>query len=202
VRLLGDSDVRSGDVDTGLIAREGDALLCDPAPTARDLSDAGAWLARQSTNFSPMTTALFGFRLNRGPERKVALDVNGERTEFEFEPSTTGYYDCGFRELASKTEQLMLKRGAHYLISISRATGGASGTAGDGAIVSPMPGKLIAVEVRQGDAVTKGQKLVTLEAMKMEHPITAPHDGTVAEIHVAVGENVAEGARLVRIEGA
>ena len=46
--------------------------------------------------------------------------------------------------------------------------------AGDGAIVSPMPGKIIAVAVKQGEAVTKGQKLLTLEAMKMEHSLAAP----------------------------
>ena len=45
-----------------------------------------------------------------------------------------------------------------------------------------MPGKIIAVEVKQGDAVTKGQKLLTLEAMKMEHSLTAPFDGIVAEL--------------------
>ena len=46
----------------------------------------------------------------------------------------------------------------------------------------PCPGKMIAVEVRQGDGVTKGQKLVTLEAMKMEHSLAAPFDGIVAEL--------------------
>ena len=46
-----------------------------------------------------------------------------------------------------------------------------------------MPGRVIAVEVAAGDAVTKGQKLVTLEAMKMEHGLVAPFDGTVAELN-------------------
>ena len=77
----------------------------------------------------------------------------------------------------------------------------AGGTASaDGAIISPMPGKLIAVEVRQGDAVTKGQKLVTLEAMKMEHSLAAPFDGIVAELNASEGAQVSEGALLARIE--
>ena len=63
-----------------------------------------------------------------------------------------------------------------------------------------MPGKLIAVEVRQGDAVTKGQKLVTLEAMKMEHSLAAPFDGIVAELKATEGAQVSEGALLARIE--
>ena len=78
--------------------------------------------------------------------------------------------------------------------------GGAGGTAGDGAIVSPMPGKIIALEVAAGDAVTKGQKLLTLEAMKMEHSLTAPFDGKVAELNAEAGAQVSEGALLVRIE--
>ena len=50
-----------------------------------------------------------------------------------------------------------------------------------------MPGKIIAVAVKAGDAVTKGQKLLTLEAMKMEHSLAAPFDGIVAELNAERG---------------
>jgi 3-methylcrotonyl-CoA carboxylase alpha subunit len=63
-----------------------------------------------------------------------------------------------------------------------------------------MPGKLIAVAVSQGDPVIKGQKLVTLEAMKMEHSLTAPFDGIVGELNAAEGMQVSEGALLARID--
>jgi 3-methylcrotonyl-CoA carboxylase alpha subunit len=63
-----------------------------------------------------------------------------------------------------------------------------------------MPGKVIAVEVSQGQTVTKGQKLLTLEAMKMEHSLTAPFDGVVAELRAAPGAQVQVEALLVRIE--
>jgi 3-methylcrotonyl-CoA carboxylase alpha subunit len=65
-----------------------------------------------------------------------------------------------------------------------------------------MPGKVIAVEVAASDTVTKGQKLLVLEAMKMEHALTAPFDGTVAELTVAVGSQVQVEALLVRVEKA
>jgi 3-methylcrotonyl-CoA carboxylase alpha subunit len=65
-----------------------------------------------------------------------------------------------------------------------------------------MPGKVIAVEVAAGDKVTKGQKLLTLEAMKMEHSLTAPFDGVVAELNAAPGAQVQVEALLVRIEAA
>ncbi|WP_443024476.1 acetyl-CoA carboxylase biotin carboxyl carrier protein subunit [Sphingomonas sp. Leaf357] len=63
-----------------------------------------------------------------------------------------------------------------------------------------MPGRIIAVEVAAGDTVTKGQKLVTLEAMKMEHSLVAPFDGTVAELNAVTGGQVSEGAVLIHIE--
>ena len=62
-----------------------------------------------------------------------------------------------------------------------------------------MPGKVIAVEVAQGDTVTKGQKLLTLEAMKMEHTLTAPFDGTVVELNAVAGAQVQVEALLARI---
>ena len=65
-----------------------------------------------------------------------------------------------------------------------------------------MPGRVIAVEVAAGDVVTKGQKLVTLEAMKMEHSLVAPFDGTVAELNATTGGQVSEGAVLARVERA
>jgi 3-methylcrotonyl-CoA carboxylase alpha subunit len=63
-----------------------------------------------------------------------------------------------------------------------------------------MPGRIIAVDVAEGQAVSKGQKLVTLEAMKMEHALKAPRDGVVAEVTVAEGAQVKEGALIVRLE--
>jgi 3-methylcrotonyl-CoA carboxylase alpha subunit len=65
-----------------------------------------------------------------------------------------------------------------------------------------MPGRVIAVDVAAGDNVTKGQKLLTLEAMKMEHGLTAPFDGGVAELNAGVGSQVQVDTLLVRIEKA
>ena len=63
-----------------------------------------------------------------------------------------------------------------------------------------MPGRIIAVEVAAGDTVTKGQKLLTLEAMKMEHSLTAPFDGVVAELNAVTGAQVQVDTVLVRVE--
>lgn len=74
--------------------------------------------------------------------------------------------------------------------------------AGGGRLTAPMPGKVLAVQVKAGDAVKAGQTLLVLEAMKMEHAILAPGDGTVAEVLYADGDLVAEGAELLRLEEA
>ena len=69
-----------------------------------------------------------------------------------------------------------------------------------GSLTAPMPGKIIAIEVQAGDKVKRGQALLVMEAMKMEHTIVAGVDGIVENIHFGVGEQVAEGAVLISLE--
>ena len=69
--------------------------------------------------------------------------------------------------------------------------GGAGGQAGGGPVTSPMPGTVLVVKAAQGDHVTAGQPLFVVEAMKMEHTVTAPVDGVVGELHVQAGQQVA-----------
>ncbi len=69
-----------------------------------------------------------------------------------------------------------------------------------GRLTAPMPGKVVAVRVQLGDAVKKGQPLVIVEAMKMEHTIVAPADGKVAAINANIGEQVDEKRELIALE--
>jgi 3-methylcrotonyl-CoA carboxylase alpha subunit len=69
-----------------------------------------------------------------------------------------------------------------------------------GSLAAPMPGKIVKVLAQPGAKVAKGDALLILEAMKMEHTITAPADGVVKEIHYGAGEQVLEGAQLVTLE--
>jgi 3-methylcrotonyl-CoA carboxylase alpha subunit len=75
--------------------------------------------------------------------------------------------------------------------------------AGDGAAVgrltAPMPGKVVSFLVAEGAAVKRGQALAVMEAMKMEHTISAPHDGVVEAVLYAAGDPVAEGGELLRL---
>ncbi|WP_174293167.1 acetyl-CoA carboxylase biotin carboxyl carrier protein subunit, partial [Sphingomonas bacterium] len=72
--------------------------------------------------------------------------------------------------------------------------------AADGTVLAPMPGRVIAVAVAAGQTVAKGERLVVLEAMKMEQALLAPFDGIVAELKVVEGGQVSEGAPLVRVD--
>ena len=63
-----------------------------------------------------------------------------------------------------------------------------------------MPGKIVSVAVSVGDVVTKGQTLLVLEAMKMEHAIKAPADGVVGDVFLKAGDQVTDGVELIRLE--
>jgi 3-methylcrotonyl-CoA carboxylase alpha subunit len=65
---------------------------------------------------------------------------------------------------------------------------------------APMPGKVLEVKVTTGQDVKRGDALVVLEAMKMEHTLTAPRDGKVAEVSATAGAQTTDGAILVRME--
>ncbi|WER46170.1 acetyl/propionyl/methylcrotonyl-CoA carboxylase subunit alpha [Cupriavidus sp. WKF15] len=88
--------------------------------------------------------------------------------------------------------------GRHAVLGWLDPLAHAGETEGEGGkLTAPMPGKVIAVMVEPGSTVTRGTPLLVMEAMKMEHTISAPADGVVSEILYSVGEQVAEGAQLL-----
>ena len=94
----------------------------------------------------------------------------------------------------------VLYDGAYRRLSLKSELGGADAEAA-GSLTAPMPGRIVKVMTKPGAKVGKGDALLILEAMKMEHTITAPKPGTVRTIHYAAGEQVLEGAELVTLEG-
>ena len=209
--LLRHPDFVGGDIDTGFIARHDQTLLVgsEPSDALIDTAAINIFLAGGGSRgaFDPKDDEaagdpwrdLLGMRLNRTPDRSIRMLVDGQ--------SAVGRTDgkkLGACSLVWQTDQgvLLVDRGWPHEFTVERTDGGLGGAASDGAILAPMPGKVIAVDVAAGDTVTKGQKLLVLEAMKMEHALTAPFDGTVAELTVAVGAQVQVEALLVRVEKA
>jgi propionyl-CoA carboxylase alpha chain len=92
-------------------------------------------------------------------------------------------------------------RGPVHLVALPRFPEPGS-TVEKGSLVAPMPGNVIRLGAAVGDTVTAGQPLIWLEAMKMEHTITAPSDGMLAELNVDTGQQVEVGAVLARVDAA
>lgn len=90
-------------------------------------------------------------------------------------------------------------RGQTYLVEKATRPRGAGG-AGSGELRAPMPGLIVDVLLESGATVTKGDKILVLEAMKTQQPFLAPFDGVLSEVRVSKGEQVAEGALLAVVE--
>ena len=186
VEALHHGGFAEGKVDTGLIARESDALMPPPRPSDEALADAAAVLIGDE--------ALAGFRLNAAPRATARFLLDGETVSIAAMPGEPGSDPLD--------SVLIAEDGQTWQLTHWRADGAGGGAGGDGAILAPMPGRVIAVDVAAGDRVAKGQKLLTLEAMKMEHALTAPFDGMVAELNAQTGAQVQVDTLLARVEAA
>jgi 3-methylcrotonyl-CoA carboxylase alpha subunit len=205
-RLLDDQKFRWGTFDIGLIDRSGDRFTSPPAPSPMAVQhglQAHLFFSgnHQSVAFSRSGMSRFGplgLRLNSSANAAAMLTVSSHPERVEFDSSVdTNISD--FRDVDGHV--LVSEGGATFDLPIHAPRGtGTSHGVHDGEIEAPMPGRVTAVEVSQGEKVAKGQRLLTLEAMKMEHALTAPFDGTVAELNAKMGAQVSEGQLLVKIE--
>ncbi len=98
--------------------------------------------------------------------------------------------------------QVFVEGRAWTIVIVDALESGGAGDELEGGLKAPMPGKVIALIATAGTVVDKGAPLLVLEAMKMEHTITAPGRGTVKAFHYAAGDQVVEGAELVDFEAA
>ena len=211
--LLGEPDFAGGNVDTGLIVRGLDDLIPDTKPSDLALQSVAMVvvdraLGGRSDNIRETYIArsgsawswLRGFRAN-ATARSTIVRLNDGKQDHEilFDEISVNH---ALYVTVEDDGYLVSESGNTFVLTEARSDGGTHGPASSGSILSPMPGRIIAVEVSTGQSVTKGQKLVTLEAMKMEHSLTAPFDGTVAELNAEVGGQVSEGMLLVRIDKA
>ncbi|HYC97934.1 acetyl/propionyl/methylcrotonyl-CoA carboxylase subunit alpha [Brevundimonas sp.] len=182
-----------------------------------------AWIAP----WSPFAGRIPGFRLNAAPNAIFQARLNGERIEARLQSALKGdetwIVDYGGRttrarpvfgrievgeddgvriapRLLADDASILFRRGEVYEVRpYSYEAGAASGPASDGALRAPMPGKIVATPAKPGDTVSRGQPIVVLEAMKMEHALVAPFDGVVETVGVSVGDQVTDGTVLATV---
>jgi 3-methylcrotonyl-CoA carboxylase alpha subunit len=195
-RVLANPHFVAGDLDTGFIERHLDVLVPAGGPSPAVLQ-AAAHAVLHATTASGTTspwTGLPGFRMAAQPERRVRIEVAGEEHLLELDQSTGAGAICQVKD-----EAVLFLKGEAWPFGALNTRLHARHQAADGAIVSPMPGRIAVLEVKAGAAVKRGQRLLVLEAMKLEHSLMAPFDGTVTELSAAAGQQVVEGALLLRI---
>jgi len=185
-----------GELDTNFIERNLDSLLPPEEP------DEAVWRAAASIAMAipeedEGAAGLAGFRLNAPARHQAVLGRHGEFRSVDLDSDEPMAAASGFRD---EERVVVFYEGQAYEFQLS-ARGSVGGhAAADGAIIAPMPGKVSSVEVSPGEKVAKGQRLLTLEAMKMEHGLVAPFDGVVSELNARAGAQVVEGAVLARVE--
>jgi 3-methylcrotonyl-CoA carboxylase alpha subunit len=91
--------------------------------------------------------------------------------------------------------------GAHAVLTYTDPMAHAGEAEAEGGrLTAPMPGKIVAIHVKQGDTVEKGAPLLVMEAMKMEHTISAPSAGVIEELLFEIGEQVTDGTQLLTLK--
>ena len=225
-RLVDHQAFRSGEIDTGFIARH-EADLRPPEGVSDDALIVAALATAPVMPPAPtMFERLGGWRLNLPAPRyldlfkpdgeRVALTIDGDRIEgVSASPLTaTGHFiddirfeaDIGGRLVHAVVirgddgiEVRIAGRADRLALRAPRVAGVEPGA--DGRVLAPMPGRVLALDVAVGAEVRAGDRLLVLEAMKMEHRLVAKVAGTVSAVHVAEGDQVGDGMLLVEIAG-
>jgi len=223
-KLCHDEGFSLGEVDTGLIERDLNSLVLEPVSTEIDWAIA-AILARNIGN----EKELDGWSLWSVPKQSVWLQqgdailellvaqdgaqtfqVSGPKFEFNVSVSEVNTNSVtisepeGLRHVfysRHNDEITLYQHGNSKVFEITKGYSAKGSAEGEGsAIVSPMPGLVKVVDVNASEEVSEGDRLVIIEAMKMEHTLTAYRSGVVSEVFVREGQQVEAGEVLVLLE--
>lgn len=230
VNVLRHRAFRDGATDTAFFDRHGLPELAAPSVDDRTatLSAVAAALADAAHNRN--TAGVFGAipsgwrNLASSHQHKGFADDAGERHDVQYRFTRDGVTVVGHDDVAlvsaSPRQVVLTVAGVDRPFDIARygdavfvdSPGGAvrltalprfpdpDAAPAHGSLLAPMPGSVLRIGAAIGDPVTKGQPLIWLEAMKMEHTIAAPADGVLAELNVTAGQQVEVGAVLARVE--
>jgi 3-methylcrotonyl-CoA carboxylase alpha subunit len=185
----------AGHIDTGFIENHLTQLV--PLQETPDAVFVAAAHARLDEYGGPRSvwSAGSGFRVNAATKSQVEVQTGSERRWVSLAAAGTPL----LRSTKVGDQTIVFARGDAFTFGTPQSLAVSTGAATEGAIRAPMPGKIIALQIADGAAVVKGQPLVTMEAMKMEHTLTAPFDGFANDLALKLGDQVSEGTALLRI---
>jgi 3-methylcrotonyl-CoA carboxylase alpha subunit len=224
--VLADEAFRQGGIATDFLnARHSHLLFGEPQADDSDAVLAALWYATREIHGDALWADSRGWRLAAPPhsvwsfgERSVAIEVAAPdrycahlagraydlHVVLRGEGSLSVEQDGRMRQIRIVEQDQLLhlfRDGAQVSLRCSRTEDALQVSTGaeEGSLLTPLPGTVVAVHVTKGQQVARGVPLVTVEAMKMEHTLTAPYAGMVARIAFAVSERVAAGAILVEL---
>jgi propionyl-CoA carboxylase alpha chain len=220
----------AGDTTTDFIERVAPArtLELSEGELLRAAQAAALWIQAANRAEAPvLRTAPSGWRNARLPDQETVLAWGAREIRVRYRALRDGSFGLGDEGVARvhawsrdsidlevdglRRRERMTKAGERIVVHCPRGDVELAirprfslpGSAGpSGALVAPMPGKVIELRVAPGQTVRAGETLLVIEAMKMEHPVRAPGDGTVVEVRVAPGQQVENGALLLVVEPA
>ena len=156
-------------------------------------------MGRKTAQFQKINTKMktYRFKIN-GKDYEVAVNsIEGRNANVTVNGAD---YSVEMENEAPAAAPAPVQAAAPAAVSAAPAPAAAPAASGAGKdVVSPLPGVVISVDVKVGDAVKRGQKVAVIEAMKMENEILAENDGTVTAVHVSKGDSVLEDAKIVTI---
>jgi 3-methylcrotonyl-CoA carboxylase alpha subunit len=224
--VLGDAEFLGATVATDFLdLRREHLAFGEPAPSAEDCVLAALWYATRETDPGALWSDTGGWRLSQAAgcswafgDRLVSVATLGARTyavsiaEQSFPVRLIERRTDSLQvELSGRALRLsvlevgpelhLFRREGHVVLRLARTEDAlqASSHVDEGSLVTPLPGTIVALHVSAGQRVKRGAPLVTVEAMKMEHTLTAPTAGVVTRIPFAVSDRVAAGAILVEL---
>jgi propionyl-CoA carboxylase alpha chain len=229
VRSLRHPAFLAGETDTAFFDRHGLGVLAAPLATPDDvglaaLAAALTGAAARRRDAAVLAGLPSGWRNVASQPQRTSFEVAGETVEVAYRLTRDGLVAAGHEGVelvsASPGEVVLAVRGVERRLAVAAHADAVyvdgdgwsvslrllprfpdpSAAVAAGSLVAPMPGSVVAVHVAAGDRVVTGQRLLVLEAMKMQHPVTAPADGVLTSVDVTVGAQVDSGALLAVID--
>jgi 3-methylcrotonyl-CoA carboxylase alpha subunit len=224
--VLGDEEFRRGAVATNFLGVRRDQLrFGEESASAADMAMAAVWCATRRTDAGALWQDTRGWRLaapastswrfgeflvsvdSAAPDlyavriedqilslRILARDADSLRVECDGEVTRASIFE------AAPALHLFIS-GRHVVVNLKSTDDALQvvGTAEQGSLLTPLPGTVVAVHVAAGQHVARGAPLITVEAMKMEHTLTAPYEGVVSRVAFGLADRVQAGAVLVEL---